>query len=339
MAQSFRSRYLGTMSENEQRLKAAFVALAAAAAAEVTRRSGDDGTVPRRHSFEVQQAITVLILLFFLGRNSQGNRAPFEILPDGTLFPLSTYMRILWQGISDVTRVGIERNTTMMEGKLPPELTSRLRQMGKMQGAMLTGSGWRLGLLAQYKAPHLWLDPNGNTLTERIWNVTNNTRRRVDTFLDQHIARGVAAATMARDLETFLVPGRKLRDLKAPYGIDASNEATRLAVTEWARAHATAEEASAAMNPFVDKLQWNTSPGHKKLDICDQHVVNGPYDLDNHPFMPAHPGCACFWSNVTVPNPAAVATNLRDRAAQHPFGFLPNPLAPEQFQQFLLRGR
>lgn len=345
MAQSYRSKYLGILLQNEQRMTALFSDLASASSAEVIRRADSNGNVPRSATHDIQQAIATLILLLFLGRDMKGQRAPFQILQDGSLMPLSPYMRALWASITEATRWAVEQNASIMERRLAPDVVNRLRMVstGPQPADWIAASPFRLDLLAKYQTPQDWVDPNGNTLTERIWNVAGNTKRRVDMFLDRTIANGVSAVLIAKQLDIFLRPGRQLRDTKASYGVDASNEAMRLATTEVVRAAATGSEASAAMNPVAKKLQWNTSAGpgvvRNPPDICDSYVIDGPYELDDHPTMGAHPRCACYWSYAEADKVQPVNQQLREWASMQPFNMLPNPLNQEQFTQFLLRGR
>ncbi len=116
--------------------------------------------------------------------------------------------------------------------------------------------------LAEYDPPHLWVDPNGYRLSDRVWRTAGETRRKVDAMVDEGIRQGRGALALSRDLEEYLHPGRQIVRTKAPYGTDASYDAMRLARTEITRAASKAHEAAALDNPFVTGLKWKLSPQH-----------------------------------------------------------------------------
>jgi hypothetical protein len=346
MPQSYLSRFLGTLRTNEERMTELFATLSAAIAAEIVRRANADGEVPREQMFDLSTAIGALVMRFFLGRNRNGEPAPFDILPGGAVFPLSPYMRAMWTAIGEVTRIPVEQHAALMIARLPADLAVTMRNATRNPLVQMTGAV-RPNPLARYEPPHRWVDPNGYRLSDRIWNTANNTRRRLDLFLDTSIREGRGAASMARELEQFLQPGRLLRRTNAPYGRDASFDAMRLARTEIARAHAHAGEMSAAMNPFVQGLKWTLSGSHRKRDICDDYAMggvngDGVYPIDDHPTMPAHPQDMCRWTYVMIDAEQQQATldALRDdiRSARASLANAIGPLAVERFTQLLLTG-
>lgn len=200
---------------------------------------------------------------------------------------------------------------------------------------------FRPNRLATYDAPHRWVDPAGHVLSDRVWSTAGNTRRRLDAFLDASIAEGRGAAAIARDLETFLAPGRQLKRTRAPYGTDASFDAMRLARTEISRAHAQAAEMSAAMNPFVSQMAVVLSGSHPKTDICDAAVAAGPWPKDEIPAqyrVPMHPHCLCRYKYVMVENPQEILDAMREdiRSARSALVDLVGPVMVEQFTRLLL---
>lgn len=329
------------MGVDEARMTEAFIALAHAIASEIARRANRDGIVPRTASVELQQAIDLLIMSFFIGRNRRGERAPFEILPDGSVFPLSTYMRLLWTGITEATRIPVEQNAAMLTKRLPLDVLSALQvaRRNPFQAAQTGGQTpiFRPNPLAKYEPAHLWVDPHGYILSDRVWNTAGNTRSRLDAFLEDRIRHGQGALQMSRELETFLVPGRALRTSK-PYGTDASFDAMRLARTEIARAHAAAAQTSAALNPFVQGLRWNTSGSHPKPDICDWNAAGSPYPIDRFPTMPAHPHCMCYTTYEMVGNPQHTLDAMREdiRRARRALVDLIGPVRVDEFVRLLL---
>lgn len=328
-----------------------FSALAASCAAEVNRRADRDGNVPRQATFEIQQAIGDHVARFFLGRDGAGVRNPFAMLPDGSILPLSPYMRALWASVQAAVRIPAEQHAAIMTRQLPPDLLVVFRSAHgnpfARARAMTIREQFRPNPLARYDPPHLWVDPNGYRLSDRIWNTSATTRNRLNLFLDEVIRDGRGAASIAQELEQFLVPGRSLVRTRAPYGTDASFDAMRIARTEITRAHAQAAEMSATMNPFVEGLRWNLSGSHPRPDVCDDNARGGPngdgtYPLTSAmPALPAHSHCLCYWSNVMISDPAKELDRLRDdiRSARRQLVDLVGPLLVQQFVTMLLSGR
>jgi hypothetical protein len=155
-------------------------------------------------------------------------------------------------------RIEVEREAATMDRLLPADLKLMLRSgVVREQGDVFTPNP-----LAGYDPPHLWVDPNGYRLSDRIWRTAGATRRKVDAFLEDGIAQGRGSLKLSRDLERFLHPGRQLVRTKTPYGTDASYDAMRLARTEISRGAAQAHETAARANPFVSGLRWKLSPQH-----------------------------------------------------------------------------
>jgi hypothetical protein len=339
------------MSANERRMKVLFTDLSTVIIGDLTRRADMDGIVPRSAWPDVQTMVGARVTTFFVGRTAGGQRAPFDILQDGTVFPLSPYARALWQAIRDAVRVPVEQEANLMRRAIPPEVMAVMRGATgdpfAAAKAQVREQVFRPNPLAKYDPPHTWVDPNGYTLSERIWNVTGDTRRRLDLYLERAIAEGRGSREIARQLEQFLVPGRALLRTKAPYGTDASSDAMRLARTEITRAHGQAAQVAAAMNPFVEQMQWALSGSHSKPDVCDDNANGGPngdgvYALDQVPPYPGHPNCLCNLRPVVIP--ADRRENIFDelradvRSARAELVALIGPLLVEQFTDLLLRG-
>lgn len=348
MARTYRSRFLAVLVEVERRMATEYEGLATAVAGEVARRALPDGTVPRTATPDILQAASARVLAFFVGPGRE--RAPF-VVANGRMVPLSPYARALWAGITDGVRVAVEHQATLLERSLPPVVAARMRRATGnpfvAARAQVREQVFRPNRLATYDAPHSWVDPNGYRLSDRIWNASGETRRRLDAYLEQAIREGRGAQEMARELEQFLVPGRRLQRTNTPYGVDASFDGMRLARTEIARAHGRATEAAAAMNPFIDGLKWNLSGSHAKRDICDDNAHGGPngngiYPKDGPlPQMPAHANCLCHWSYETVP--ARERERILDhleadmRRARAELVDLIGPLLVQEFTDLLLR--
>lgn len=350
MAVSYKNRFLAVMRDNETRMARIFSELAQSLASEVTRRADAAGHVPRAAVVELGRAIDNRVTDLFIGWGGNGQRMPFDQTPNGIFIPLSPYTRALWAGIQAAARLPVEQNAGLMQARLPVDLWAQLSRatvspFAVARGQAVAEQAFKPNPMATYDAPHSWVDPAGYRLSDRIWNTTAATRRRLDQFMDSQIAQGRGAAAIAKDLEIFLQPGRKLMRTNAPYGTDASYDAMRLARTEIARAHAGAAEQSSLMNPFVTGLAVRLSGSHPKKDICDDAVADGPWPKDEIPHkyrVPLHPHCLCTYRYVMAP--ADQQQKLIDEVrtvvvdARHKFADLVGPAAVEEFTNLLLRG-
>ena len=350
MPQSYRSRYLSVLKRNEQGMAALFADLSRTLSAAIARRADADGNVPRTATFELQRIAGDLVTQMFLRPNSRGELAPFTILANGRVLPLSPYMQVLWGAIRTVVRLPVEQNSAMLRRSLPPDVLATMSKantnpftvadamVSELEAADLV----RTNPLARYDAPHEWVDANGYQLSDRIWNTAATTRRRLDLYLDTAIREGRGALQMSRELEHFLRPDRSDLRTNAPYGTNASYDAMRLARTEIARAHQEATRVSAAMNPFVEGMKWNLSASHPRTDICDDLAAggrngDGVYSIGEYPERP-HPNCLCYATQVTAEGTEsildALAADIRRTRAE--FVDLVGPVEVERFEQLLL---
>lgn len=314
---SYRARLLAIQAASERALAQLFRDLAAGIAADVTRAADAAGVVPRSATFELQRRTAERIQRLYLGRNRAGVLAPFEVGNDGRVVPLSPYPQALWASITAAVRLPVEENASILLRKLPADILDVMRRArvdpfkaAKGQVAELEAV-FRPNPLANYEAPHNWVDPNGYRLSDRIWNTAATERARLDAYLDDAIKRGTGALAMARELEQFLDPSRNGLTTNMPYGKKASYDAMRLARTEITHAHYNADLASGAMNPFVAGLQWMLSNRHPRRDICDDYAKGGPagdgvYTLETIPQVP-HPQCVTPGQMVsTASGPIAI---------------------------------
>ncbi len=343
MAQTYRSRYLAVMREQERRMSALFAGLAATLSADVLRRADATGAVPIGALYQLQLLAAERVQRTFLGRTAAGEWAPFAVGQDGSVYPLSPYMEALWAGITEAVRIPVEQHAQMMRRRLPPDILAALGAQPVVREQGPVTRVFRPNPLAGYDPPHTWVDPAGYTLSERIWRVSGDTRRRLDAYLEDAIRQGKGALQMSRELEQFLLPGRELIRTRAPYGTDASYDAMRLARTENTRAFAQAAERSAAANPFVAGIRVVLSASHPKYDICDEAAAAGPWPKDEIPAqyqIPLHPHCLCSYRYEMIEDRAEVLARMRadiqrERAALEQ---IISPVQVEQFVQLLLRG-
>lgn len=191
----------------------------------------------------------------------------------------------------------------------------------------------------KYVPSHEWLDERGYTLSDRIWQTSQQTRAKIDALLRDGIRQGRGSLDIARDLRQFLQPGRYLKVTNKPYGTTASFDGMRLARTEISRAHAQASMASSLANPYVNGIDTALARRHKCCDNCDDLTTideNGrrkrePYTLQNAVIPPYHPHCIC----VSMP---AMITSREDviAALRQQLGLEPAPLTPAVPYAFLL---
>lgn len=309
MARTYRQQHLAVMAQNERDMRALFSDLHTTLTGVLTRSAGPDGTIPRRNAANVRAEAGRLVTAMFLVEH-QGDRKAYTETLDGTVIPLSPYMRILWRNAEQATRIAVDEHAAIMRRKLAkaPDVIGALeRAIGNpfttARAMVQEQAGFKPNALAQYDPLHLFVDARGYRLSDRIWQTSTNTRRKLDLFMDEGIRQGRGALSMSRDLEAFLLPGRTLRITRKPYGTTASFDAMRLARTEITAAAGRAGLMSAAMNPFVNGADWVLSPAHGCCDICDDLAAGSPYTLEELPDLPgaSHPQCMCHirWHTIT----------------------------------------
>jgi len=201
--------------------------------------------------------------------------------------------------------------------------------------------------LAQYDAPHTWVDPRGYRLSDRLWDVETRTRRQIDMLLLDGIRSGRSALSMARELEQYLRPDQRLARTNMPYGVDVSYHAMRLARSEITRAHSEAALVAGRQNPYVTGMDWGLSNRHPKFDICDGLATLGmggerlkePYPIDGYvpiPVSDTHPMCLCTVSPAVTSSPAEVTADLREAMVESRRLLVEPYLTPVQAQDFLI---
>lgn len=243
---------------------------------------------------------------------SQGRRAY-----DGVR-PLSPFAAALNNRLTEVMLKAVKAHADYMFKHLPRDLRlyllSATRQAEQIR---LTNP------MANYEPAHTWVDPNGYTLSNRVWMAGQNIRLRIDQMLTDGIRQGRSAVALAKDLEQFLLPGLSLKRTKKPYGRNVSYHAMVLARTEISRAHSAATFAASRANPFVDGMDWALSARHPKVDICDRLATIGmggqrlkpAYPLDDAPMVVvnSHPQCICTNRPTVSETEGNVVNYLRDR--------------------------
>lgn len=152
-----------------------------------------------------------------------------------------------------------------------------------------------------------WVDPNGYTLPERIWQNGQEVRTAIDTMLQYHVERGTSAVNVAKELEQYLTIDGRRGVTKRPYGAKGLYAPRRLARTEITRAYGAAVLEAARLNPLTAGVGWRLSGSHPEPDACDGNASRDAYRLgrgnyppENAPRFPNHPHCLCYLVSVPV---------------------------------------
>lgn len=323
----------------EQALTAVFLDASQRIAGLLNRAANYEGVIPLAQLETVRSGAGRIIIDLFTAPLTSSvypdKRAPFGA--DG-ITPLAPIPRLINQALARVVSGVVKGHYTFLKKVLPDDVLRGLQAapIAEQQQPL------RSNPLAQYDAPHTWVDPNGYTLSDRIWRAGYATRDKIDRILTDGIRQGKSALALSKELEQFLVPGRALLRTKKPYGTDASYDALRLTRTEIARAHAQASKAAAFANPFVSGVEWALSARHPKFDVCDGLATIGmqgqrmrpPYSLDGYvplPVQDSHPNCICNTRPAVTDNVRGIIDELRGVLRT----FQPIPPTPAQPMRFL----
>jgi len=254
----------------------------------------------------------------------------------------------LFDHIDRVTRLAVAQQAGIMGRYFDVDF---VRYVEQQRGSAIFEFAWEanvaeLNPFAQYQASHEWVDPAGYRLSDRIWNTSNATRRRLDLYLDEAIREGRSARRMSQELEQFLIPGRSGLQTNKPYGSKASYDAMRLARTETTRAHASAAEQAALDNPFVTGISIRLSGSHPKTDICDEAAevsAETPFPKDAIPSqyrIPMHPHCLCTYKYAITSSPREVALEEQQAVRQAKKSLIDavGPMLVDAYVRRLLQG-
>jgi hypothetical protein len=237
---------------------------------------------------------------------------PYYIGPGQDAFdgpaPRSPYAQLLFTGIEGAMRLQAERQAALLRRVIHDAAV-----LNWLTGPRPIRASREIGV---YDPFHLWVDPNGYRLNDRIWRASIDVRSRVDSLLDYHIALGTSAVRMAELLETFLTPSGATPRTRTPYGTDGSYAARRLARTEITAAAGRATVQASVANPFVIGVKWSLSAAHPRFDVCDGLASGGPggdgvYPPGQVPTYPPHPQCLCNLSPVAAGNVSDLVEQLR----------------------------
>lgn len=122
------------------------------------------------------------------------------------------------------------------------------------------------------------LEIDGKTFSNRIWDDCTLLANRVRGDVQKAMIQGSSTEKLARQI-------------KKDFGSSAY-QAQRLINTEVARAVTTAQNEAYRNSGVVSTVMWSATLEDNTCDICAEY--DGQYfALDNHPALPAHPGCRC----------------------------------------------
>lgn len=299
----------------------------------LARRSVADGDLAVAQLREIRAAAGAVILSVFVGPDGREAYTPDHR-------PLSPMAELLNRHIARMTAEVVLAHTRWLRRRAAPDVLAwlqRPRPLQELIEPLFAGNP-----LAQYEHSHEWLDSRGYTLSDRIWQTGEQTRRKLDLLLTEGIRQGDSAVTIADRIDGFLHPTRRNIRTRRPYGIDGSFDARRLVRSEITLAHSRASQISARLNPYVGGMDWRLSPQHPRIDICDRLATIGmsgerlrePYPPDTAPLpvQDSHPQCLCTSAPV-LGDVAAINEQLRQRMDVQPAS---NPANPARFLKDLL---
>lgn len=157
----------------------------------------------------------------------------------------------------------------------------------------------------------------GLSLSQRVWNLTQQTEASLNNALESGIFNGRPAADMARDLKRYLKePDQRFRRVRNKEGkLILSNpakdyhpgrgvyrssykNALRLSRNEINIAYRTNDFERRKSMPFVMGQRIRLSAAHPRYDICDELIGTYPKDFK---FVGWHPNCLCIADSLLLP--------------------------------------
>lgn len=347
---SSKTAYFATLRDAQRQLRALYGDLAQRIGGVIVRYAGEDGKIPLERGRDMRVDVAGLVDDFYTG-TLPGKRGRFPFGEDGVT-PLAPYPRLLNLLIAQAVRGAVEPHTKYMQKIVPQDVQdrwARVLRMGRISEQEGPGikPGWRIfkhNPFAQYDPPHTWVDPKGYRLSDRIWRVDEETRRKLDALLAEMVGNGNSAVNISKAVEQFLIPGRELIRTIRPYGERygrLSFDGMRLARSEIGRANAMAAKLAALANPYVEQMAWHLSLMHPKIDICDQRAKESPYPKEDAPVpvQDSHPQCICYTTSLVTATPEQVTAQLRaelEQAEQQLRMVAPSPLQADEFINLVL---
>lgn len=179
----------------------------------------------------------------------------------------------------------------------------------------------------------LYRTREGMMLSPALWGRAGDTASlAVKRLVEEGIAAGTDAKTLARDVQRYLDPSKRhpyqastRRLLRVPK--DVSYEAHRLARTELNNAFREGTVVGNRAAPSYIGSFWRLSGRHPKPDLCNTYAERGVYPPGEEPTAP-HPNCLCRLEPAH--EPAAVTASRLREWSENPTA---SPKAEEWYQK------
>lgn len=163
---------------------------------------------------------------------------------------------------------------------------------------------------------------DGLQLSQRIWKLENGGIQQIRSTLATAMAERTNARDLANRLEAQLGADQDMprwtddrlygmtpaQRAAGREGLLAGTEtraqgiaynALRLARTELQYANHAVTTEIAKHAPWVTGRFVRLSPGHPKIDVCDDYSSGGPYPKDQQ-ILPLHPNCMCYYEEQVM---------------------------------------
>jgi len=130
----------------------------------------------------------------------------------------------------------------------------------------------------------------GLSLSERLWDISDQFRTQLSATISNALQRGTSAENLAREVQNLIASPATIQRLN-PSILDTHAMTMRLARSEINMAYRTAEQTRWQQLDFVVGYQILLSHRHPKTDICD--LLKGKYPKD-FVWTGWHPCDLCF---------------------------------------------
>jgi len=312
-------------------VKALFAGASDQARAALIAAAGADGQIPAGRQRDVKMQVGRIVSDLFTPAD---NRSAYA--SDGVT-PLAPYPRILNKWLAIATFFAVQQQEQWLRKHIPADVFAYLRrgrrsigQVAETASEELLARAREMRLFApspftridperRWVPPHKWTDDKGYRLSDRIWRVDEETRRKIDEVLTQALRDGTDAIRLSRMVTAYLNPTETRRTDK-PYNVNVNYAAMRLARTEISRAFNEAAFTAGVMNPYVNGYDLARSGnGDPSCPVCQQHAtidmggnrVRQPYSMEGGArYAPLHPNCMCV-TRVVTRDPKEVTAELR----------------------------
>ncbi len=141
---------------------------------------------------------------------------------------------------------------------------------------------------------------DGKTLDQRLWNITKNSAKDIDSLIKVNLLKGANAKELAQQVNKYVNPLKRtgVKTIVSGMSTKVSYQAQRLARTSISHSFAETTIENAKSNPFNLGIKWNLSESHSfrmhgKTDMCDDYAgkVFKPNEV---PLQ--HCNCLCYFT-------------------------------------------